>query len=164
MTKYINFCNNWKAPVTGKNFKSKTYTCSSLGPNTKWGAVPWLFGKWNYEQCSPAGNEERKRYTKQTVHMNHMVRGKFQLGTANGPRFSLLTHGRRNPSMTTCIHNFIAKESVITGSCRSSTTHGSHHFIKGFQSCAMWKHKTTREKTEKHPAAIIYFPSKVLSG
>ncbi len=39
-------------------------------------------------------------------------------------------------------------------------THGLRHCIKDFQSWAMWKHKTTREKTEKHPAAIIYSPVK----
>jgi len=32
-----------------------------------WGTVPWLYGKWNYEQCFSAGNEGRKRYTKQRV-------------------------------------------------------------------------------------------------
>ncbi len=43
-------------------------------------------------------------------------------------------------------------------------THGFHHFIKDFQSWAMWKHKTTREKTEKHPAATIYSLVKFWAG
>jgi len=39
-----------------------------------------------------------------------------------------------------------------------------HRFIKDFQSWAMWKHKTTREKTEKHPAAITYSWVKFWAG
>lgn len=55
---------------------------------------------------------------------------------------------------------------MITRSCRSSTHPriASHHFIKDFQSWAMWKHKTTKEKTEKHPAAIIYSRVKFWAG
>ncbi len=43
-------------------------------------------------------------------------------------------------------------------------THRLHRFIKHFQSWAIWKHKTTREKTEKHPAAIIYSGVKFWAG
>jgi hypothetical protein len=43
-------------------------------------------------------------------------------------------------------------------------THRLHGFIKDFQSWAMWKHKTTGEKTEKHPAATIYSWIKFWAG
>ncbi len=58
-------------------FKSKTYTCSSLGPTTNMGHVPWLYGKWNCEQCFPAGNERRKCHTKQRVNIIIYTRGEF---------------------------------------------------------------------------------------
>jgi hypothetical protein len=49
----------------------------SLGPTTNMGHVPWLYGKWNYEQCFPAGNERRKSYTKQRVDIIIYIRGEF---------------------------------------------------------------------------------------
>jgi hypothetical protein len=49
----------------------------SLGRTTNMGHVPWLYGKWNYEQCFSAGNEGRKRYTKQRVDIIIYIRGEF---------------------------------------------------------------------------------------
>ncbi len=49
----------------------------SLGPTTNMGHVPWLYGKWNYEQCFRAGNERRKSYTKQRVDIIIYIRGEF---------------------------------------------------------------------------------------
>jgi hypothetical protein len=62
--------------------------------------------------------------------------------------------------MTSCIHYLIAKKISDHGSQEVASlvlTHWLHHFIKGFQSWAMWNHKTTREKTKKHPAATIIY-------
>jgi hypothetical protein len=104
------FCNALKSTGHRKIFKSKTYTCSRLGPSINMGHVPWLYGKWNYEQCFPARSEGRKKsYANQRVDIIY-IRGKFWLSLANRPHFSWLTHGRSNPSMTTCIHYHIAKK------------------------------------------------------
>jgi hypothetical protein len=77
MTKYIHSVKAEKFSSDRKIFNSKTYTCSSLGPTTNMGHVPWLYGKWNYEQCFPAGNERRKSYTKQRVDIIIYIRGEF---------------------------------------------------------------------------------------
>jgi len=77
MTKYIHSVKAEKFSSNMKIFKSKTYTCSSLGPTANMGHVPWLYGKWNYEQCFPAGNERRKSYTKQRVDIIICIRGEF---------------------------------------------------------------------------------------
>jgi len=115
-------------------------------------------GKWIYEQRFPAGNEGRKNYTNQRVDIFY-IRRKFWLRIASRPHFSLLTHGWRTPSLSYSQTNQWSQE--IAGLV---LTHGLPHFIKDFQSWAMWKHKTTREKTEKHPAAIIYSRVKFEAG
>ncbi len=103
------FCNACKAPITGKLSSLKPTHAPVWRQAPTWGTCH-DFMEWNYEQCFPAGNEGRKSYTKRRVDTIYMVRGKFWLRTANGAHFSLLTHGRRNPSMTTCIHYLIAKK------------------------------------------------------
>jgi hypothetical protein len=77
MTEYIHSVKAEKFSSDRKIFKSKTYKCSSLGPTTNMGHVPWLYGKWNYEQCFPAGNEGRKSYTRQRVDIIIYIRGDF---------------------------------------------------------------------------------------
>ncbi len=75
--KYIHSVKAEKFSSNRKIFESKTYTCSSLGPTTNMGHVPWLSGKWNYERCFPAGNERRKSHTKQRVDIIIYTRGDF---------------------------------------------------------------------------------------
>ncbi len=65
MTKYVH---SGKAEKFSSIRKFPTHA-QVWGLPPTWGMshVPWLYGKWNYEQCFPAGNEGRKSYTKQRV-------------------------------------------------------------------------------------------------
>jgi hypothetical protein len=100
ITKYIHFVKAEKFSSNRKIFKSKTYTCSSLGPTTNMGHVPWLYRKWNYEQCFSAGNEGRKSYTKQRVDIIIYIRGEFWPEFLFGRNFSNWLTKQRKPSAT----------------------------------------------------------------
>jgi hypothetical protein len=98
MTKYIHSVKAEKFSSDRKIFKSKTYKCSSLGPTTNMGHVSWLYGKWNYEQCFPTGNEGRKSYPKQRVDIIIYIRGDFWPVFFFGAKFRQLTDQNKKPS------------------------------------------------------------------
>jgi hypothetical protein len=60
------------------------------------------------------------------------------------------------------IHNWVITgiQWMCTGGCwfalAAVLTRGLHFFIKNFQSWAVWRHNMTREKSAKHPDAIIF--------
>jgi hypothetical protein len=67
--------------------------------------------------------------------------------------------------MTTCIHYYYSQKNQWSQEVAGLVlTHRLHRFIKDFQSWAMRRHETTTEKTEKHPAAIIYSWVKFWAG
>jgi hypothetical protein len=107
---------------------------------------------------------EKATQSKERVDIFY-IGGKFWLSLANRPHFSFADTWTVQ-SINDHLHPLSCSQKnqwsqEVAGLV---LTHRLHGFIKDLQSWAMWNHKTTREKTEKHPAATIYSWVKFWAG